>query len=674
MKRLKHQGLLSILLLTLPFLVFCQSNPLILNDWNNRYNFDSLNPEYFEAYTDNIIDLSNQLIVSYFTEPLPKLTPESTIYAFDSLLSIQYSDIVELLYDLHPDSVIRNTCIKEMIRLDSLKLSVFQNENIYNRLKAFANSDGASKIHPKHQKILVDYIKSFEHNGVNLSEKNKKDFIETSKQLNIKEQNFLDNIHSIRDTIWTTKEKIEGVGNDYLKSHTYNDSLFYIALPGIDYFNVMSNAVQSEIRKKTFYKNRYISYDANYELLQEIIDLRQKLAKMEGFKNYSDYVLQNNIINTSDELEEFIDNMSLRIHSYLEKEKSHVIAINNNSPIHAWDFRYVRKVERENMGYDEWKFMQFLPFEIVFDGLKDITSKVYGIEYKKVINPSVWNEDVELYEIMRNDTVIGSLYFDLYYREGKPKVGASLYSIIAPRKMSKQDRNAQMALVCSFPRDAHMLMPTMLVSLFAHEWGHAMQRLFSEEDINTVGFNPEFTEIPSSFMETIIWEPEFSPFITKHIQTEAPISEDLAEQLKHKVLLENLDILIYYLEISSWDYYLHAGLKKHADYQRLCSPIWSSIYPYPNPDTSKHPMPSNELLGLSDCASQNYGYILSKIYAIDLLFQFQKEGMQNPETWNRYRETILAPGNMETPRSMLYNFLGRSPGSDAFYKYFGLEK
>lgn len=674
MKRLICYSFKCLLILIISTSVFCQSNPLILTNWNERYDFESIKPEYIQSYSKNIENLTNKFIATYFSEPYPDLNAKNTLYAFDSLLEIDYSGVINLLLDLHPDSLIRQSSAKAKIKLDSLELTIFQNENIYKRLKAFNESKSVSKIHPKHQKVLNDYIEEFEKNGVQLKGKNKKEFTKNSNLLFAEEQKFLNNIYSKLDTIWATKVQLEGMGDEYFDSHTYNDSLFYISLPSMDIFNAMTNAVQPEIRKEIFYANRYIDFDANMELMNRILVLRQKQAKLLGYSNYASLILKNNIINTSIDLKEFLDTLSFKMKMYLDNEKSHLIAINNNKPVNAWDFMYVRKVERENLGYRESELMQFLPYETVFNGFKEITSIIYGIEYKKVLNPSVWNNDVELYDIVKDNKIIGSIYFDLYYRVGKPGVGAGLYNCVLPRIKEGTNRKAQLALVCSFPKQGNATLTPYMVSTLAHEWGHAMQFLFGEEDIHTVGFNTEFIEIPSSLMETIIWDPEISPFITKHFKTEAPISSEMAVQMKHKAMLEDFDILTYLLEVSSWDYLLHAHKEKYFDYHKMSESIWPSIYPYPNPDTSKHPMPSIEFIALPHYASQYYGYILSKMFAIDLLSQFKKEGVLNQETWNRYRETLLAPGNLETPQSMLYNFLGREPSQEAFYKYFGLDK
>ena len=75
---------------------------------------------------------------------------------------------------------------------------------------------------------------------------------------------------------------------------------------------------------------------------------------------------------------------------------------------------------------------------------------------------------------------------------------------------------------------------------------------------------------------------------------------------------------------------------------------------------------------LDGYAAGYYGYLWSKVYAEDIFSQFEKEGVLNPETGERYLETILSKGGSENEFDMLKNFLGREENQDAFLKSLGI--
>lgn len=67
-----------------------------------------------------------------------------------------------------------------------------------------------------------------------------------------------------------------------------------------------------------------------------------------------------------------------------------------------------------------------------------------------------------------------------------------------------------------------------------------------------------------------------------------------------------------------------------------------------------------------------YGYLWSKVYALDIVDEFKKDGMTNRTTGMKFRQTILERGNMEDGTVLLENFLGREPGVDALYTHIGI--
>lgn len=75
---------------------------------------------------------------------------------------------------------------------------------------------------------------------------------------------------------------------------------------------------------------------------------------------------------------------------------------------------------------------------------------------------------------------------------------------------------------------------------------------------------------------------------------------------------------------------------------------------------------------LGGYAARYYGYLWSKVFALDIFEQISKEGLLNSEIGKKYQETILAPGGSLDPNVLLENFLGRAPSEKAFFRDLGL--
>jgi thimet oligopeptidase len=71
-------------------------------------------------------------------------------------------------------------------------------------------------------------------------------------------------------------------------------------------------------------------------------------------------------------------------------------------------------------------------------------------------------------------------------------------------------------------------------------------------------------------------------------------------------------------------------------------------------------------------AAGYYGYLWSRVYAEDMFSVFRRNGVMDPSTGRRYRDTILAKGNTEESLELVRQFLGRDPNQESFLKSLGL--
>jgi Zn-dependent oligopeptidase len=75
---------------------------------------------------------------------------------------------------------------------------------------------------------------------------------------------------------------------------------------------------------------------------------------------------------------------------------------------------------------------------------------------------------------------------------------------------------------------------------------------------------------------------------------------------------------------------------------------------------------------LTGYRAKYYGYLWSKVFALDLFSEIEKGGLLDTATGRRYAEAILVPGGTKPPHLLLQQFLGREPRIDAFIKDIGL--
>ena len=67
-----------------------------------------------------------------------------------------------------------------------------------------------------------------------------------------------------------------------------------------------------------------------------------------------------------------------------------------------------------------------------------------------------------------------------------------------------------------------------------------------------------------------------------------------------------------------------------------------------------------------------YGYLWSKVYALNIVNEYKRDGMTNQTLGMKFRQEILSKGNMENGNTLLYNFLGTKPGVGVLYQRLGI--
>lgn len=66
-----------------------------------------------------------------------------------------------------------------------------------------------------------------------------------------------------------------------------------------------------------------------------------------------------------------------------------------------------------------------------------------------------------------------------------------------------------------------------------------------------------------------------------------------------------------------------------------------------------------------------YGYLWSRVYSTDMFSAFHNDAMDG-ELGRKYRRSVLKHGGRRDEMTMLREFLGREPSSDAFYADMGV--
>jgi thimet oligopeptidase len=335
--------------------------------------------------------------------------------------------------------------------------------------------------------------------------------------------------------------------------------------------------------------------------------------------------------------------------------------------VEPWDSAYLQeRVKAEEYGFDSQSVRPYLEYGRVRDGVLDVTGRLFGIAYRRVVAP-VWHPEVEVYDVLEGETLLGRVYLDMHPRDGKYKHYAQFTLASGQRGV----RLPEGVLVCNFPRPAPgapALMEHGDVKTFFHEFGHLLHHVLGGHvrwaAQSGVATEWDFVEAPSQMLEEWVWDSEVLATFARHVETGAAIPAELVRRMKAA------DEYGKGLMVRQQMFYAATSLELHRrdpaglDTTALVAELQERYTPFRHVDGTYFHESFGHLDGYS---AIYYTYMWSLVIAKDLFGPFRVAGLMAPGPARRYRAAILEAGGSRPAAELVEDFLGR-PSSFAAYE------
>ncbi|KAK3521533.1 hypothetical protein QTP70_009020 [Hemibagrus guttatus] len=391
-----------------------------------------------------------------------------------------------------------------------------------------------------------------------------------------------------------------------------------------------------------------VSQQVNTEILEQLIELRAKVANLLGFSSHANYVLEMNMAKNSNTVSHFLHDLYEKLKPVGEKERQYLLLLKQaecqrrgldfDGQLHTWDLPYyMNQVEQVKFAVDKDKLIEYFPIEVVTEGLLGIYQDLLGLRFHQVQNPHVWHDSVKLYTVLDSTTgeEMGRFYLDLHPREGK-------YSHVAcfglqPGCLSSDGKRTipVAAMVANFTKPSRNW-PSLLqhheVETFFHEFGHVMHEMcFRTRYVEFSGtlVETDFVEVPSQMQENWVWEKEPLRRMSCHYIDGSSIPDSLLDTLIVSRVANTGLMNLRQIMLSKVDQALHT--KSSADTAAEFSKHCEEILGVPATPGTNMMASFSHLAGGYD--GQYYSYLWSEVYSMDIFFnRFRHQGIINPKT------------------------------------------
>lgn len=571
---------------------------------------------------------------------------------------------------------------------------VIMDAALFKRVKAVYDARDKLNLTGEQATVLEDSYKGFVRGGALLDEAGQQRLREINERLSVLGPEFSKNVKKSSEafTLVIEDEKdlaglppsaIDGAAMEAEERGQKGKWIFTLDYPSYGPFATYAdNRTLREKMWRAFASRAYGDAYDNCAGILEIVRLKDERAKILGYKNHADFVLEQRMAKSPDTVMGFLKKLLNTYKPAAEKDLADLKAFAKtkgfDGELQPWDIGYYsEKMKEELFAFSSEDLRPYFPLERVLDGTFTHFSRLFGIKFTQADYP-LWHPDVMAYDVTDEKTgeFMGLFYADFYPRKGK-KPGAWMTSYREQGVFSDGEKRPFVAIVCNFTKptkDAPSLLTHDEVLTLFHEMGHAMHMMLSNVTYPShagTSVRWDFVELPSQVQENWAYTRETLDLVSGHYKTGEKIPQDLITKVNdaknffvgwmglRQTNLGLLDMAWHTAEpsaVTDVAAFEDNATKDSTLFKRMGGPTSASF---------------SHIFGGGYSAGY-YSYKWAEVLDADTFAVFEENGLYDPETAKRYREEILAKGGSEDPAVLYRNFRGRDADPDALLRREGL--
>ncbi len=657
----------------------------------------------------------NPLLEISFRVPFDKIQAAQVEPAIDELLADAARRLTETIADPHPlhaldtmterleyamsvirhlESVATTPELRAAFNAVQPKVSAFYsslplNEDLWKAIQRYAATDEAKALTGTMKRYLAKTVDSFKRHGAELPPEGKARLKEIDVALTEVTTKFSENVldsTNAYELIITDEKQLAGlppaaVAAARASAESKEKTGWRFTLHGPSYIALMTYLDDAVIREQVWqaYNTRAtVAPHDNRPLLAKILELRKEKARLLGFRDFADLVLDDRMAHTGDTAQKFLDDLRVRTEPRFRDENAALEAFAGQK-LQPWDVGYWAEKQRAALyDFDEEALRPYFSLQNVVGGMFQIFGRIFGIRVEEETGVPGWDAEVRCYAIRDAATGanLGSFYSDWFPRENK-RGGAWMDSLLTG---NPAEQRPHLGLICGNLTPPVDGKPALLTHREAetifHEFGHLLHHLLSRVEVRSLAGTSvpwDFVELPSQIMENWCWERESLDLFARHWQTGERLPEKLFQKMKRAKTFRAANNQMRQLGFGIVDLALHRNWDGHSDVVKYARSILAPFAAAPLPDDYAMIAGFTHLFSSPvGYGAGYYSYKWAEVLDADAFTRFRKEGVFSETVGRDFRDKILARGDSEDPALLYRSFMGRDPDPNALLERTGL--
>jgi len=609
---------------------------------------------------------------------------DNTVAAYDRITETSdagvWSKMLSVCENTHPDADVRNAAHEAQIQLQAFFVdAIASNKQLFNALREYdLIKDSKDKLNDAQKYALDQIIKSYRRAGIDLPDDQLALVTALRKQIQDLSLAFARTIAEESRQLEVRADGLIGLAPDWLATLKRTPDGNYVL--GTDYptcFMIMENCAVQKTREDLYLLFQNRGYPANHAVLEQLIAKRDELARLIGFATYAHLDLDAQMVGCPERAEQFLTEVIVHSRAKEEKELALLCAdlpesvtLTADGKFKPWDMAYLKnEYKKKHFQLDEREIARYLPMDNTIKELLDIYRTFMSIEFEEIACAGLWHEDVRALKVYNQDKshAYGYLLLDLYPRPNKYKHAAHLNIIPALCDQPAVCAPAVSCVMANFARgqaDKPALLTRADAGTFFHEFGHALHAFLGGTQLagqSGTRVKRDFVELPSQMLEEWLYDQDILRKVTCHYQTGESLPVELINKIMTCKQFDAGSFVQRQAMLALYSLKLFEGIPDPQELWRCLHEQYSSAFMY---DERAHHYAA--FGHLTEYGAKYYGYLWSKVFALDIFEEIKRHGLLDPVIGKKYVNEVIGKGGSQDPNELLENFLGRKPDQRAF--------
>jgi oligopeptidase A len=672
-------------------------NPLI--DMPGLPRFDSIRPEHVEPAIDALLARCRARIDELCAQPgLP--TWESFIEPLEETadaLNRAWSPVS------HLNAVMNSEALRAAYNAGLPKLSTYYTEIGHNKalFEGYRAVAAQEHLDATQRKLLENELRDFHLAGVDLPAAKQARFKEISQELSRLSAKFAENVLDATNAwskLITDESQLAGLPDSARElarqtAGQRGEQGWMLTLDFPSYLPVMTYADDRELRHEVYAAFCTRASDQgphagrwdNGEIMGQMLALRHELAGLLGYETYADLSLARKMARSTGEVMDFLDDLARRSVAQARAELAEVADYarehHGAGTLEPWDLAYYSEKLREHRyAVTQEEVRPYFPATRVIPGMFRVVERLFDIRIREIQGIETWHPDVRFFEIRDADGELrGQFYLDPFARQNK-RGGAWMDVCTNRMHTTGCDQIPSAYLVCNFSPpvgDRPSLLTHNEVETLFHEFGHGLHHLLTKVDYPAVaGINGvpwDAVELPSQFLENWCWEREPLDMISGHVDTGAPIPEDLYRRMRAAKSFQSAMQMVRQLEFALFDFRIHLEYDpaRGARIDEILDEVRDEVAVLKPPAYNRFAHGFSHIFS-GGYAAGYYSYKWAEVLSADAFSLFEEKGVLDAASGRAFRRKILEKGGSVDALELYKDFRGREPRIDALLRHAGI--